>query len=69
MLRLYLRDLEHVVDFKDLEVQEDLSYEEQLVQILDHRDQVLRNKTTPLVKILWRNHCIEEATWETEGQM
>ncbi|XP_028097554.1 uncharacterized protein LOC114297337 [Camellia sinensis] len=69
MLRQYLQDPGHVVDYENLEVQEDLSYEEQLVQILDHRDQVLQNKTIPLVKVLWRNHRIEEATWENESQM
>ncbi|XP_028072519.1 uncharacterized protein LOC114274745 [Camellia sinensis] len=69
MLRQYLRDPKHVVDYEDLEVHEDLSYEEQPVQILDRRDQILRNKTIPLVKVLWQNHRIEEATWETEGQM
>ncbi|XP_028104428.1 uncharacterized protein LOC114303512 [Camellia sinensis] len=53
MIRQYLRDLKHVVDYEDLEVQEDLSYKEQPVQILDRHDQVLRNKTIPLVKVLW----------------
>nr|GFC37756.1 putative nucleotidyltransferase, ribonuclease H [Tanacetum cinerariifolium] len=28
--------------------------------------QVMRNKTIPFVKILWRNHPEREATWETE---
>lgn len=69
MLRRYLWDPEHVVDYENLEVQEDLSYKEQPVQILDRRDQVLQNKTIPLVKVLWRNHQIEEATWETKSQM
>ncbi|XP_028097060.1 uncharacterized protein LOC114296930 [Camellia sinensis] len=69
MLRRYLQDPEHVVDYEDLKVQEDLSYEEQPVQILDRRDYVLQNKTIPLVKFLWRNHRVEEATWETENQM
>ncbi|XP_028098161.1 uncharacterized protein LOC114297879, partial [Camellia sinensis] len=69
ILRRYLRDPEHVVDYGDLEFQEDLSYEEQPVQILNRHDQVLRNKTIPLVKILWRNHRVEGATWETESQM
>ncbi len=47
----------------------DLSYQEQPIQILDHREQVLRSKTIPLVKVLWRNHLHEEATWETEKEM
>ncbi|XP_028077877.1 uncharacterized protein LOC114279800 [Camellia sinensis] len=67
MLHRYLRDPEHVVNYVNLEVQEDLSYEEQPAKILDRRNQVLRNKTIPLVKVLWRNHRVEEATWETES--
>ncbi|XP_028054862.1 uncharacterized protein LOC114259063 [Camellia sinensis] len=35
---VYVRDLEHVIDYENLEVQEDLSYEEQPVQIIDRRD-------------------------------
>ena len=45
MLRWYLRDPEHVIDYENLEVREDLTYKEQPVQILDHHNQVLRNKT------------------------
>ena len=52
-----------------MEIQENLTYEEEPVQILDRREQVLRNKTISLVKVLWRSHSIEEATWETEAQM
>ena len=47
----------------------DLSYQEQPIQILDHKEQVLCSKTIPLVKVLWRNHLHEEATWETEKEM
>ena len=36
------------------------------MQILDRKDKVLRNKTVPLVKVLWRNQAVEKATWETE---
>ena len=45
-----------------MEIQENLTYEEEPVQILDRREQVMRNKTIPLVKVLWRSHTIEEAT-------
>ncbi|CAN6679527.1 unnamed protein product [Malus baccata var. baccata] len=39
------------------------------VTILDWKDKVLRNKTVRLVKVLWRNHSVEEATWETEDRI
>ncbi|KAL6200165.1 hypothetical protein ACLB2K_029947 [Fragaria x ananassa] len=54
---------------KDLEFQKDLSYEEEPVQILDRKEQVLRSKSIPLVKVLWRSHQVEEATWESKEQM
>ncbi|GKC98599.1 putative nucleotidyltransferase, ribonuclease H, partial [Tanacetum coccineum] len=47
-------------------IREDLSYTEEPESILDHQDRVMRNKTIPFVKILWRNHPEREATWETE---
>ena len=34
--------------------------------MLNTRDQVLRGKTIPLVKILWLHHGVEEAMWERE---
>ena len=69
MLRKYKPDPSHVLTEKPVEIQENLTYEEEPVQILDRREQVLRNKTIPLVKVLWRSHTVEEATWEREEQM
>ena len=48
-----------------LEINSDLTYGEEPVTILDWKDKVLRNKTVRLVKALWRNHSVEETTWET----
>ncbi|XP_017640419.1 uncharacterized protein LOC108481857 [Gossypium arboreum] len=56
----------HVVCVKEIEVQSDLSYEEELVAILDREVKVLCSKTVPLLKVLWRNHKIEEASWGSE---
>ena len=66
MLRKYEPDPSHVLDWTDLEVDEDVSYEERPVRVLDKRDRVLRGKTIPLVKVLWKHHGVEEATWERE---
>ena len=38
-------------------------------QIVDRKEQVLRSKVLSLVKVLWRNHEREAATWEPEVQM
>ena len=69
MLRQYIPDPSHVLTEQPVEIQENLTYEEEPVQVLDRREQVLRNKTIPLVKVLRRSHTIEEATWEPEAQM
>ena len=39
------------------------------MQILGREEKELRNKTISLLKVLWRNHLVEEATWERENQM
>ena len=69
MLRKYISDPTHVLEPPEIELRDDLSYEEQPVQILDRKEKELRNKTIPLVKVIWRNHLVEEATWEREDQM
>ncbi|KAL5537439.1 hypothetical protein UlMin_045822 [Ulmus minor] len=69
MLRRYVSDPSHVLENEPIEVHEDLTYEEQPVQILDQKDKTLRNKVISLVKVLWRNHKVEEATWEREDEM
>ena len=66
---MYILDATHVLSTQSVELNEDLSYKEKPVQILDEKEQVLRNKVIPLVKVLWRNHEIEEATWEPKEQM
>ena len=48
---------------------ENLSYVKKPVQILDYKIKQLRNRSISLVKVLWRNHSIEEATWETKESM
>ncbi|KAI5324066.1 hypothetical protein L3X38_033139 [Prunus dulcis] len=69
MLRKYIPDPSHVLEEQPIELQEDLTYVEQPVQILDQKMQVLRSREIPLVKVLWRSHTVEEATWEPEDQM
>ena len=69
MLRKYIPDPSHVLTEQPVEIQKNLTYEEELVQILDRREQILRNKTIPLVKVFWRSHAVEEATWDPKAQM
>ena len=69
MLRKYTPDPAHVVDWGQIEVDTDETFEEGLVCIVDSRDQVLRRKTVRLVRVLWRYYGVEESTWEREDTM
>jgi hypothetical protein len=61
MLRKYIANPNVIVEYEPLEIQEGLTYVEELVKIVDKKEQVLRTKTIPIVKVLWRNHGVEEA--------
>ena len=52
MLRKYTPDPAHVVDWGQMEVDTDGTFDEGPVCILDSRDQVLRCKTVRLVRVL-----------------
>ena len=52
MLRRYTSDPAHVVDWGEIEVDTDRTFEEGLVCIMDIRDQVLRHKTMRLLRVL-----------------
>ena len=67
MLRKYTPDPAHVVDWGQIEVDTDGTFEEGSVCIVDSRDQVLRR--VRLVKVLWRHYRVEESTWEREDTM
>ena len=69
MLRKYIFDPSHVLEAPLVELKEDLSFEMQLVDIVDQKLKELRNKVIPMVKVLWRNDTIEEMMWNTEASI
>ncbi|KAI5335023.1 hypothetical protein L3X38_025156 [Prunus dulcis] len=69
MLQKYISDPSHVLEEQLVELENDFTYVEQPVQILDWKTQALQLREIPLVKVLWRSHNVEEATWEPEDQM
>ena len=69
MLRKYTPDPAYVVDWGQIEVDTDETFEEGPVCIVDSRDQVFRRKTVRLVRVLWRHYGVEESTWEREDTM
>ena len=69
MLRKYTPNPTHVVDWGEITIDTDGTFEEGPVHILDSRDQVLCRKTVRIVKVLWQHREVEEATWEREDTM
>jgi hypothetical protein len=49
---------------EELQVGEDLTYQEYPVQILDTSERVTRNNHYKMCKVKWSNHTEEEVTWE-----
>ena len=68
-LRKYTLDPAHVVDWGQIEIYTDGTFEEGPVCIVDSHDRVLRRKTVRLVRVLWKHCGVEESTWEREDTM
>ena len=62
ILRKYTPDPAHVVDWGQIEVDTDETFEEGPVCIVDSRDKVFRRKTVRLVRVLWRHYGV---LWRT----
>ena len=69
MLRKCIGDPSRITPIEDVQVKEDLTYEEVPIAILDRQVRKLRNKEIASVKVLWRNQQAEEITWEAEDIM
>ena len=69
MLQRYIPDPAHVVDWGEIEVDTDGTFEEGPVCIMDSWDQVLQRKILRLVKVLWQHYGVEEVTREREDTM
>ncbi|XP_070015060.1 uncharacterized protein [Nicotiana sylvestris] len=69
MLKKVVGDLSVIVPIEATEVNEELSYQEIPVAILDRQVRKLRTKEIASIKMLWWNQQVVEATWETEEEM
>ncbi|WMV46414.1 hypothetical protein MTR67_039799 [Solanum verrucosum] len=69
MLKKCIGELVSILPLEGLGLNENLSYEEVPVEILDRQVKKLRNKEVASVKVLWRNHLVEDAIWEAEADM
>jgi hypothetical protein len=64
-----MRVLEEQMPMEDLDVKEDLSYQEYPINILEMSERVTRNKKIKMCKVQWSHHIEEEATWEREEEL
>ncbi|XP_070026505.1 uncharacterized protein [Nicotiana sylvestris] len=69
MLRKCISDSSQVLEAPAIPLDEKLSYEEEPIAIADRQVRKLQSKEILFVKFLWRNHTVEEATWEMEDDM
>ena len=68
-LKKCLRVPEEQLPVEELNVQEDLSYAEYPVKILETSERVTRNRRVRMCKVQWKHHSEEEATWEREDDL
>ncbi|KAA3474709.1 receptor-like protein kinase [Gossypium australe] len=59
----------HMWFLREIEIQPDMTYNEEPIRILAREIKELRNKHIVLVKVLWQRHEVEEAMWEPEQAM
>jgi hypothetical protein len=68
-LKKCLRVPEEQAPLEGLEGQEDLTYTEHPVKILETSERVTRNKKIKMCCVKWSHHTEDEATWEREDEL
>ncbi|XP_062028603.1 uncharacterized protein LOC133744522 [Rosa rugosa] len=69
MLRKYVQDESHAIDYGTIEVNVDTTFVVEPVRILDRSTKQLRRKEVDLVKVLWSHHDMGDPSWELELDM
>ena len=69
VLKKYVHDATHVVNWNDVQVEPEGYFLVEPDCILGRREITLRNRTIGQVKVQWKHLSLEEATWELESNM
>ena len=69
MLKRYHGDGNYIIRWDSVLLDENLSYEEEPVAILDREVRKLRSREIASIKVQWKNQPVEESTWEKEADM
>jgi hypothetical protein len=67
-LKRCLRVPKEQLPMEELSVQDDLTYTEYPIKILDTLTRVIRNKVIKMCKVQWSHYGEDEATWEREEE-
>jgi hypothetical protein len=68
-LKKYILDVNHVIDWNVIQVEQEGAFQVHLVRIMDRKIKQLWNRSIGLVKVQWTWYGSEDATWEHEDAM
>jgi hypothetical protein len=68
-LKKCLRVLEEQLPMEELNVNEDLTYSEYPIRILETSRRITQSKVINMCKVQWSHHSEDEATWEREDEL
>jgi hypothetical protein len=69
LLKKYILDVNYVIDWNVIQVEQEGVLQVHHVHILDRKNKQLRNRDIGLVKVQWTWYGPEDATWENEDVM
>ena len=69
MLKRYHGDGNYIIHWDSILLNENLTYEEEFVAILDREIRKLISREIASIKVQWKNQPVEESTWEKEADM
>ena len=69
MLKKYHGDGNYIIRWDSILLDENLSYEEEPIAILDREVRKMRPKEIASIKVQWKDRPVEESTWESEVDM
>ena len=69
LLKRYIKDVDHVIGWSILQVEQEGEFKPEPQCILQWKQLMLRNIDIEQVKVLWKHFGPEEATWEMADHM
>ena len=68
-LRKCLKAPEETIDYRDLDLEPDLTFEEKPLKNLAEKWKQVRSRAIKYYRVQWKNHPEREATWEKEDDL